>query len=197
MEGHRMSLNVIECHGRSRKVPVRFLWTFDLGFGTWIWDLNLGLDLGLTIRKLDWYWVTKEIAWSHEECTGVLTCPPVSLLLHDDPGSPAPGHQSAPRPRHARPCVLARRLRQKVAATIIFLNWHSIDFITLTFFIGWFLLHLHLLFSRKYKHPATMTSGHVVLIPWYESSLSPQLGHVESIVIHLSKHHDDVSGLKI
>ena len=31
--------------------PVPFLWTLDLGFGTWIWDLELGLDLGLTILK--------------------------------------------------------------------------------------------------------------------------------------------------
>ena len=52
----------MEGQGRSRKVmdglgvvacritvsaPVLFLWTLDLGFGTWIWDLDLGLDLGL------------------------------------------------------------------------------------------------------------------------------------------------------
>ena len=30
-------------------VPVPFLWTLDLGFDTWIWDLDLGPDLGLTI----------------------------------------------------------------------------------------------------------------------------------------------------
>ena len=29
--------------------PVPFLWTLYLGFGSWIWDLDLGLDLGLTI----------------------------------------------------------------------------------------------------------------------------------------------------
>ena len=54
----------MEGHGRSRKVKevcvackiivsaqvsVPFLWTLDLGFGTWIWDLDLGPDLGLTI----------------------------------------------------------------------------------------------------------------------------------------------------
>ena len=46
-------------------VPVPFLWTLDfgfgsliwdldlgLGFGTWIWDSDLGLDLGLTIKCL-------------------------------------------------------------------------------------------------------------------------------------------------
>ena len=40
----------------SAPVPFPFLWTLDLGFGTWIWDLDLGLgfgpwiwDLGLTI----------------------------------------------------------------------------------------------------------------------------------------------------
>ena len=33
----------------SAPVPVPFLRTLDLGFGTWIGDLDLGLDLGLTI----------------------------------------------------------------------------------------------------------------------------------------------------
>ena len=46
-------------------VPVPFLWTLDfgfgsliwdldlgLGFGTWIWDSDLGLDFGLTIKIL-------------------------------------------------------------------------------------------------------------------------------------------------
>ena len=28
-----------------------FLWTLDLGFGTWIWNWDLGLDLNLTIIK--------------------------------------------------------------------------------------------------------------------------------------------------
>ena len=27
----------------SSPVPVPFLWTSDLGFGTWIWDLDLGV----------------------------------------------------------------------------------------------------------------------------------------------------------
>ena len=37
----------------SAPVPVPFLWTLDfgLGFGTWILDLDFGLDLGLTIMK--------------------------------------------------------------------------------------------------------------------------------------------------
>ena len=48
----------------SSPVPVPFLSTLDfgfgtriwdldlgLGFGTWIWDLDLGLDLGLTIHR--------------------------------------------------------------------------------------------------------------------------------------------------
>ena len=34
----------------SAPVPVPFFWTLDLGFGTWISDLDLGLDLGLTIK---------------------------------------------------------------------------------------------------------------------------------------------------
>ena len=33
----------------SAPVPVPFLRTLDLGFGTWISDLFLGLDLGLII----------------------------------------------------------------------------------------------------------------------------------------------------
>ena len=33
----------------SAPVPVPLLWTLDLGFGTLIWDFDLGLDLGLTI----------------------------------------------------------------------------------------------------------------------------------------------------
>ena len=35
----------------SAPVPVPFLWTLDFGleFRTWIFDLDLGLDLGLTI----------------------------------------------------------------------------------------------------------------------------------------------------
>ena len=35
----------------SAPVPIPFLWNLHLGFGTLIWDLNLGLDLGLTIIK--------------------------------------------------------------------------------------------------------------------------------------------------
>ena len=35
----------------SAPVPVPFLWTLDFGFVTLIWDLDLGLDLGLTIDK--------------------------------------------------------------------------------------------------------------------------------------------------
>ena len=34
----------------SAPVPVPFLWTLDLGFGNLIWNLDLGLDLGLTIH---------------------------------------------------------------------------------------------------------------------------------------------------
>ena len=34
-------------------VPVPFLWTLDLGFGTWIWDLDLGLGFGTLIWDLD------------------------------------------------------------------------------------------------------------------------------------------------
>ena len=50
----------------SAPVPVPFLLTLDLGFGTriwdlnlgpgfgtWIWELDLGLDLGLTITDLE------------------------------------------------------------------------------------------------------------------------------------------------
>ena len=37
----------------SAPVPVPFLWILDLGlgFGTWILDLDFGLDSGLTIFK--------------------------------------------------------------------------------------------------------------------------------------------------
>ena len=37
----------------SATVPVPFLWTLDLGFGTWIWDLDLGPGLGTWIWDLD------------------------------------------------------------------------------------------------------------------------------------------------
>ena len=37
----------------SAPVPVPFLWTLDLGFGTLIWDLNLGLGFGTWIWDLD------------------------------------------------------------------------------------------------------------------------------------------------
>ena len=37
----------------SAPVPVPFLWTLDLGFGTWIWDLDLGLGFGTWIWDLD------------------------------------------------------------------------------------------------------------------------------------------------
>ena len=92
IKGHRRSLEVMEGHGRSRKlmmvfshhwidisgeksywmwgvwvvacriivsVPVPFplLWTLDFVFGTWIWDLDLGLGfetgLGLDVLLLD------------------------------------------------------------------------------------------------------------------------------------------------
>ena len=61
-EGHGRSWKVMEGHGRSRKVkevcvackiivsaqvPVPFLWTLDLGFGTWIRPWILDLDFGL------------------------------------------------------------------------------------------------------------------------------------------------------
>ena len=36
----------------SAPVPVPFPWTLDLGFGTWIWDLNLGLGFGTWIWDL-------------------------------------------------------------------------------------------------------------------------------------------------
>ena len=74
---HRRSRKIKESHGRSfpitrltfqvRKVmggvgwvvacriimsaPVPFLWTLDLGFSNWIWDLDLGLDLGFLINN--------------------------------------------------------------------------------------------------------------------------------------------------
>ena len=35
-------------------VPFPFLWTLDLGFGTWIWDLDLGPGFGTWIW--DWTW---------------------------------------------------------------------------------------------------------------------------------------------
>ena len=34
----------------SAPVLVPFLWSLDFGFWTWIWDLDLGLDFGLTIN---------------------------------------------------------------------------------------------------------------------------------------------------
>ena len=37
----------------SAPVPFLFLWTLDLGFGTWIWDLDLGLGFGTWIWDLD------------------------------------------------------------------------------------------------------------------------------------------------
>jgi len=37
----------------SAPVPVPFLWTLDLGFGTWIWDLDLALGFGTWIWDLD------------------------------------------------------------------------------------------------------------------------------------------------
>ena len=38
----------------SAPVPVPFLWTLDLGLGFWsqIWDLDLKLDLALTIKDI-------------------------------------------------------------------------------------------------------------------------------------------------
>ena len=36
----------------SDPVPVPFLWTLEFGFRTWIWDLGLGLDSGLTIKAI-------------------------------------------------------------------------------------------------------------------------------------------------
>ena len=41
-------LGVVVVVAVSAPVPVPFLWTLDLGFRTWIWDLDLGLDFGLT-----------------------------------------------------------------------------------------------------------------------------------------------------
>ena len=37
----------------SAPVPFPFLWTLDFGFGTWIWDLDLGLGFGTWILDLD------------------------------------------------------------------------------------------------------------------------------------------------
>ena len=37
----------------SAPVPVPFHWTLDLGFGTWIWDLDLGLGFGTCFWDLD------------------------------------------------------------------------------------------------------------------------------------------------
>ena len=37
----------------SAPVPVPFLWTLDLGFGTWIWDLDLGPGFGIWIWDFD------------------------------------------------------------------------------------------------------------------------------------------------
>ena len=37
----------------SAPVPVPFLWNLDLGFGTWIWDLDLVLGFGTWIWDLD------------------------------------------------------------------------------------------------------------------------------------------------
>ena len=38
----------------SAPVPFLFLWTLDFGFGTWIWDLDLGPGFGTWIW--DWTW---------------------------------------------------------------------------------------------------------------------------------------------
>ena len=37
----------------SAPVPVPFLWTLDLEFGTWILELDMGLGFGTWIRDLD------------------------------------------------------------------------------------------------------------------------------------------------
>ena len=65
MEGHGWSFPITRLTFQVRKViggvvvfriilsapvPVPFLWTLDLGFGNLIWNLDLGLDLGLTIH---------------------------------------------------------------------------------------------------------------------------------------------------
>ena len=36
----------------SAPVPVHFFWTLNFGFGTLIWDFDLGLDLGLTNNSI-------------------------------------------------------------------------------------------------------------------------------------------------
>ena len=38
---------ILTPHTCQPQSPVPFLWTLDLGFGTWIWDLVWDLDLGL------------------------------------------------------------------------------------------------------------------------------------------------------
>ena len=67
MEGHRRSYPNARCVNNVRKVtgggggwvvacriivsapvPVPFLWTLDLGFWTWILNLDFGLDLGFS-----------------------------------------------------------------------------------------------------------------------------------------------------
>ena len=40
----------------SAPVPIPFLWTLDLGFGSWIWDLIWDLDLGLGFGTWIWDW---------------------------------------------------------------------------------------------------------------------------------------------
>ena len=59
-------------------VPVPFLWTLDLGFGTWICDLDLGLDLGLTKIYLHKYRLQAWVIQDKRACDSVAR---VSLLL--------------------------------------------------------------------------------------------------------------------
>ena len=53
----------------SAPVPVPFLWTLDLGFGTLIWDFDLGLWFGTWIWDWTWawqflsYWTDLDIWW--------------------------------------------------------------------------------------------------------------------------------------
>ena len=44
---------ILTPHTCQPQSPVPFLWTLDLGFGTWIWDLDLGPGFGTWILDLD------------------------------------------------------------------------------------------------------------------------------------------------
>ena len=58
----------------SAPVPNPFLWTLDLGFGSWIWDSDLGLDLGLTITVLQSSELLTQLTYDWEGFRTLVPC---------------------------------------------------------------------------------------------------------------------------